>query len=88
MRCGIKRPWQSKPCGGELLVQDWNPKGVRGQGRYEIFCDKCKICDCNGWARQDELLPNAREYFHALDSANAEMSHSAGSGATETPKGN
>lgn len=76
LRCGIQKPWEKQPCGGELLVEDWHPKGVRGQWRYEIFCAKCKTCDCDGWARQDELLPNAREYFHALDSANAELSDS------------
>ena len=71
LRCGIQRPWEKEPCGGKLFVRDWHPRGFRGQWRYEIQCEKCHTCDPNGWARQDEILPAAREHFHALaDTAN------------------
>jgi hypothetical protein len=65
--CGLKgRPWEKELCRGNLFVRDWHPRGVRGQFRYEIQCEKCRACDPNGWARQDEILPAAREHFHAL----------------------
>lgn len=56
VRCGLKGYGESLPCGGQLLVEDWHPKGVRGEWRYEIFCDRCHTCDQNGWPRQDQLL--------------------------------
>lgn len=67
LRCGLQKPLQSEPCGGELLVQDWHPRGVRGEFRYEIFCDTCKECDPNGWPRQDQLVMEAKRYFEAKE---------------------
>ena len=59
LKCGIRKPWMKEPCGGKLRVEDFRPKGVRGELRYELHCDKCKECDPNGWARQDKLIPAA-----------------------------
>lgn len=69
LRCGLScKPWSpdGTPCGGELWVQDWHPKGQRGQWRYEVYCRKCSACDPNGHPRQDMLIPSALEYFHAF----------------------
>ena len=71
LRCGIKRNFWSEntwECRGKLLVEDWHPKGVRGDSRYEIYCDECKSCDPNGWARQAEIIPGALSYFAAIPS--------------------
>ena len=79
LKCGIRKPWMKEPCGGKLRVEDFRPKGVRGELRYELHCDKCKECDPNGWARQDKLIPAALEHFDALpDTANAELSDGRG----------
>lgn len=67
LTCGLQEPWESNPCGGELLVTDCLPDGLRGEWRYDLFCNRCKRCDPNGWGRQAELIPAARQYFRALD---------------------
>lgn len=65
--CGHRWPWEpgGTKCGGELWVEDWHPKGVRGENRYEVHCRKCQTCDPNGHARQDQLIPSALNYFKA-----------------------
>lgn len=65
--CGHRWPWEPEgtTCGGELWVEDWHRKGVRGDSRYEVHCRKCQTCDPNGHARQDQLIPSALDYFDA-----------------------
>lgn len=65
--CGHRWPWDyaGKTCGGELWIEDWHPKGVRGEFRYEVHCRRCQTCDPNGHARQDQLIPSALDFFHA-----------------------
>jgi hypothetical protein len=50
------------PCGGELMVQDWK---ICASGRYELFCQKCKACDPNGYDTQAEVVTKGYEYFDA-----------------------
>jgi hypothetical protein len=67
LACGHRWPWEplGTTCGGVLWVEDWHAKGVRGDHRYEVHCAKCLTCDPNGWARQDELIRSALNYFNA-----------------------
>ncbi len=67
-------------CGGDLIVKDWHPYGVRGQSRYEIICSKCETCDPNGWQRLETLLPAALFYFDAVKTAATD--HALASAAT------
>ena len=87
LKCGIQEPWEKEPCGGKLVVDDWRPKGVRGWTRYETYCENCGICDGNGWARQDEIIPGAVEHFSALpDMANDQALRSAPTADVERKK--
>ena len=52
-------------CGGRLRVEDWRPKGGRGQWRYELFCERCGDCDPNGYATQAEVMTDGLEFFGA-----------------------
>jgi hypothetical protein len=48
-------------CGGELKIQDF---GIRDEFRYELFCEKCKTCDPNGYQTLVEVRQAVGEYFH------------------------
>jgi len=59
-------------CGGQVKVERVNPQ-TRVIGpwlasddlnfRWESFCDKCKNCDCNGWATLPQAVKEAVDYF-------------------------
>lgn len=51
-------------CGGALMVQDWG-RGTHS-GRYELFCEKCKACDPNGYHTQAGVLTDGMTYFDAV----------------------
>ena len=89
LRCGIKRQLKSgtRECRGKLLVEDYHPKGVRGEMRYEIYCDECKSCDPNGWARQTEIIPGALSYFDAIPSPENDQGHGRRDHGSKTENG-
>lgn len=64
--CGLNRP-AGTPCGGELMALDWFPLGVRGEYRYEVFCDKCEAHDPHGLVREDQVIPLARRLFRGWE---------------------
>lgn len=66
LRCGLEFV-VGVPCGGVIVVKDWHSAGIRGDGRYEVFCLKCSNKDPNGYARQEQLPASAREYFKAYE---------------------
>jgi hypothetical protein len=47
-------------CGGELKIQDF---GGRDEWRYELFCERCKTCDPNGYQTLAEVRQAVSEYF-------------------------
>jgi hypothetical protein len=59
--CQVQRPWESRPCGGALRVEDHRDNASR-EFRYELFCDKCKTCDPDGWRTQAQVLEAARKF--------------------------
>jgi hypothetical protein len=67
--CQYQRPWESEPCGGELLVEDHGSGSDRmndgepsAEHRYELFCDRCKECDCNGYRTLAEVREAAKTF--------------------------
>lgn len=59
------------PCGGTLYVERvaahkrcFGP-GDNSNFKWETYCDKCKTCDCNGWATLAECVREAPAYFEA-----------------------
>ena len=55
------------PCGGELRIErctaDGTPISNDPDFRWETFCTKCKVCDCNGWPTLADAVANAEEHF-------------------------
>jgi hypothetical protein len=59
--CQLQRKWESEPCGGSLRVEDWRDEVAR-EWRYELFCDKCKTCDSDGWRTQAQVIDAAKRF--------------------------
>lgn len=59
--CQLQRPWESKPCGGNLRVKDWRDE-VNRDIRYELFCERCKTCDPDGWRLQSQVIDAAARF--------------------------
>lgn len=51
-------------CGGELYVTDFGESYADLNFRFEVWCDRCRDADPNGYATREEAVVEGAAYFN------------------------